>query len=359
MRDQVFIIAEAGVNHNGSRELAFELIESASKVGADAVKFQSFKVDKLVCHRASKASYQIKQTSIRESQYDMLKKLELSENLFKELARHCKAHKIQFLSTPFELESLHFLLKKLKLPLIKIPSGEITNSPLLLQIARARKPVLLSSGMTSLSDIETALGVLSFGLLRKKEKPSLEKFYNAYCSSKGQLLLKNFVTLLHCTTEYPAAPNNINLNVLGTFQSAFGLKVGYSDHTVGIGVPIAAVAKGAQVIEKHFTLDQNFDGPDHKSSLIPQEFEIMVKSIRQCEKAMGNSVKMPATVEIKNKNVVRKSLVAARNIKKGEIFSDNNLTCKRPGDGISPVHFWDVLGKVAKRSFLADELISI
>jgi N-acetylneuraminate synthase len=359
MREQVFIIAEAGVNHNGSRELAFELIEAASKVGADAVKFQSFKVDKLVCHRAPKASYQIKQTGSEESQYDMLKKLELSETLFKELACHCKAFKIKFLSTPFELESLKFLLRELNLPIIKLSSGEITNAPLLLEAARTRKPIFLSSGMATLSEIESALSVLSFGFLQKKEKPSMANFHNAYCSEKGQLALKKFVTLLHCTTEYPAPIDNINLNVLDTFQAAFGLKVGYSDHTDGMTASLAAVVKGAQVIEKHFTLDQTYDGPDQKSSLEPKEFKIMVDSIRQCEKAMGRSIKMPTTVEIKNSKIVRKSIMAAREIKKGEIFSEDNLICKRPGDGISPMSFWDVLGKAAKRSFLADELISL
>jgi N-acetylneuraminate synthase len=240
-----------------------------------------------------------------------------------------------------------------------LPSGEITNAPLLLETARARKPILISSGMATLSEIESALSVLSFGFLRKKEAPSLTNFHNAYCSEKGQLALKKFVTLLHCTTEYPAPLGNINLNVLDTFQSAFGLQVGYSDHTDGIAASLAAVAKGAQVIEKHFTLDQNFDGPDHKSSLEPKEFKVMVNSIRHCEKAMGNSFKIPTTNEIKNSQIVRKSLVAARNIKKGEVFSEDNLTCKRPGDGISPMNFWDVIGKVATRSFLADELISL
>jgi N-acetylneuraminate synthase len=359
MNGRVFIIAEAGVNHNGINDLAFKLIEAAAKVGADAVKFQTFKTDQLVCRRAEKASYQIKQTGDKESQFEMLKKLELGEGLCRDLARHCEAHKVQFLSTPFEIESLKFLVQELDLPRLKLSSGEITNAPLLLESARVRKPILLSTGMATLGEIESALGVLAFGLLQKKEAPSLQNFQRSYCSKEGQLVLRDFVTLLHCTTEYPASFENVNLNAIDTLQSAFGLEVGYSDHTTGIVASVAAVSMGARVIEKHFTLDCDFDGPDHSSSLEPAEFKNMVDSIRQCEQIMGSSIKIPSAVEMENRMVVRKGLVAARDIAKGEVFSEENITCKRPGDGLSPMNYWDVLGKVASRSFSADEPISL
>ena len=359
MDDPVFIIAEAGVNHNGKDELAFKLVEAAAQAGADAVKFQTFKADQLVCRRAPKASYQTRQTGDKESQFEMLKKLELGEALHRDLIRHCEAHRVQFLSTPFDLESLEFLVRQLDLPQLKLSSGDITNAPLLLKSAHARRPILLSSGMTTLDEIELALGVLSFGLLQKKETPNTKNFQRSYCSEEGRSVLREFVTLLHCTTEYPAPLESVNLNALDTLRSAFGLKVGYSDHTTGIVASVAAVARGARVIEKHFTLDRDLDGPDHGSSLQPEEFKIMVDSIRQCELAMGDSRKIPTAGEMKNRTVVRKSLVAARDISKGEAFSEENLTFKRPGDGLSPMNFWDALGKIATRSFSADEPISL
>ncbi len=359
MNSPVFIIAEAGVNHNGKNELAFELVEAAAQAGADAVKFQTFEADLLVCRRAPKASYQAKQAGDKESQFEMLKKLELGEALHRDLVRHCETHGIQFLSTPFDLKSLEFLVRQLDLPRIKLSSGEITNAPLLLKSARARKQILLSSGMATLGEIESALGVLAFGLLQKKEAPTIKNFQSSFCLEEGQSALRKFVTLLHCTTEYPAPLENVNLNVLDTLRSAFGLKVGYSDHTTGIVASVAAVARGAQVIEKHFTLDSDLDGPDHRSSLEPEEFESMVNAIRQCELIMGSSRKIPTVGEMKNKIVVRKSLVAARDISKGEVFSEENLTSKRPGEGLSPMNLWDVLGKISPRSFSADEPISL
>ena len=359
MNDPVFIIAEAGVNHNGKDELAFELIEAAAQAGADAVKFQTFKTDQLVCRRAPKASYQAKPGGDKESQFEMLKKLELGEALHRDLIRHCEARGVQFLSTPFDLESLEFLTQQLDLPRLKLSSGEITNAPLLLKSARARKPILLSSGMATLDEIESALGVLAFGLLQEKGAPNAENFQKAYCLKEGQSALREFVTLLHCTSEYPAPLGSVNLSALDTLRSAFGLRVGYSDHTTGIVASVAAVARGVRVIEKHFTLDRDLDGPDHRSSLEPEEFKIMVDSIRQCELVMGDSRKIPTVGEMKNRTVVRKSLVAARDISKGEVFSEENLTFKRPGDGLSPMNFWDVLGKIATRSFSADESISL
>ena len=359
MSNQVYIIAEAGVNHNGDVNLALELVEAAKEAKADAIKFQTFKAEKLVSRHAPKAPYQIKQTGGKESQFEMLKNLELEETSHKKLLIHCEAREIDFLSSPFDLESLVFLSQELKLPRIKLPSGEITNAPLLLKAAWERKPIILSTGMSTLEEIESALGILAFGYLRMKPSPSLTHFQNAYSSENGQSYLKKFVTLMHCTSEYPAPLDSVNLLAMGTLQSVFGLQVGYSDHTNGIAVPMAAVANGAKIIEKHFTLNRNFDGPDHQSSMEPTEFKYMVDSIRNVEQAMGSAKKFPTPVEIENRKNVRKSLVAACDILKGEVFSEENITFKRTGEGLSPMRFWDVLGKKASRSFSTDEPISV
>jgi N-acetylneuraminate synthase len=359
MSNQVYIIAEAGVNHNGDVNLAFELVEAAKEAGADAVKFQTFKTEKIISRHAPKAPYQIKQTGRKESQFEMLKNLELEEASHEKLLIHCEAREIDFLSSPFDLESLDFLSQELKLPRIKLASGEITNAPLLLRAGWKRKPIILSTGMSTLEEIESALGVLAFGYLRTKLPPSLTHFQNAYSSENGQSLLRESVTLLHCTTEYPAPLDSVNLLAMGTLQSVFGLQIGYSDHTNGIAVPMAAVANGAKIIEKHFTLNRNFDGPDHQSSMEPTEFKYMVDSIRNVEQAMGSTKKIPAPIEIENKKIVRKSLVAACDILKGELFCEENITFKRPGEGLSPMRFWDVMGKKASRSFSKDEPISL
>lgn len=357
MADSVYIIAEAGVNHNGSLELAKKLIDVAVDAGADAVKFQTFKADTLVSKKAEKADYQRQTTSADESQYEMIKKLELDEEAHRLLIDYCKKAGIQFLSTPFDLASVDLLARTFDLPCIKIPSGEITNGPLLLKIARTGKPVILSTGMSTLGEIEQALGVLAFGYLDEHRSPSMEAFQDAYRSSVGQEMLASHVRLLHCTTEYPAPFAEVNLRAMDTLRRAFGLPVGFSDHTPGIAVPIAAVARGAQIVEKHFTLDHNLPGPDHRASLEPKELQKMVCSIRQVETALGGAIKVPGPSEMKNLAVARKCLVAKRNIAVGEVFTEANITIKRPGNGISPLRFWEILGRKAIRDFATDEAI--
>jgi sialic acid synthase SpsE len=266
---------------------------------------------------------------------------------------------IQFLSTPFDLDSLRLLISCFDLPYIKISSGEITNPPFLLEIARTGKSVILSTGMSTLGEIEIALGVLAFGYLGKGEYPCIETFQEAYSSIDGRQLLQQKVSLLHCTTEYPAPFGEVNLKAMDTLRSAFGLPVGFSDHTSGIAVPLAAVARGAVIIEKHFTLDRNLPGPDHKASLEPVELKNMVESIRQIEEALGYSYKIPTPSEVKNKTVARKSLVANQAIKRGEKFTIDNLTTKRPGTGLSPLYYWEWLGKFAERDYEQDERVGI
>lgn len=359
MMAKTYIIAEAGVNHNGSLELAKQLVDIAVEARADAVKFQSFKAINIVSLNTPKAEYQIKTTPLKESQLEMLKKLELSEDDHYELIAYCKKTGIEFLSTPFDLESLDLLVKRFDLSHIKIPSGEINNAPFLLQIARTGKPVILSTGMSTLGEVETALGVLAFGYLGVNKPPCVEVFNDSYCSSAGQKKLREKVRLLHCTTEYPAAFGEVNLNAMDTMRNAFNLPVGLSDHTPGIAVAIGAVARGATIVEKHFTLNRNLPGPDHKASLEPGELKEMVCSIRQIEEALGYSCKIPAASESKNKLIVRKSLVATRIIMKGEKFTEENLTAKRPGTGLSPIYYWDWLGKIAERDYEQDERVGV
>lgn len=331
--NRVFIIAEAGVNHNGSIELAKQLIDKASEAGADAVKFQSFKAERLVTRNARKAEYQKLTTNSRESQFEMIKKLELDYNKHRELIDYCHSKNIMFLSSPFDLESIE-LLNELGLEIFKIPSGEINNLPYLRKIGSLKKKVILSTGMSTLGDIENALTILR---------------------SSGT----TDVTVLHCNTEYPTPMKDVNLLAMKTIKDAFKVEVGYSDHTLGIEVPIAAVALGATVIEKHFTLDKTMEGPDHKASLEPEELKEMVRCIRNIEQALGDGVKRLTESESKNIKIARKSIVAGRDIKKGEIFTEKNLAIKRPGDGISPMRWDEVIGKIAKRDFLEDELIEI
>lgn len=353
---RTYIIAEAGVNHNGSLDMAKQLVEVAAEAGADAVKFQTFKADKLVSRSAPKAEYQIKTTDAGELQHEMIRKLELDESAHEILIEHCRICKIEFLSTPFDLESVDLLAGRFNLTCIKIPSGEITNAPLLLRIAQTGKPVILSTGMSTLGEVEDALAVLAFGYLGNS-RPSIEAFRAAYCSVEGQALLQDRVRLLHCTTEYPTPLEDVNLRVMDTLKCAFSLPVGYSDHTEGIAVPIAAVALGAVVIEKHFTLDATLPGPDHKASLEPAELRQMVHSIRNIEQALGISTKHPVPSELKNMAVARKSLVAASIIRTGEQFTDENLTVKRPGKGLSPMHQWEILGRKASKNYAIDELV--
>jgi N-acetylneuraminate synthase len=353
------IIAEAGVNHNGRKDLAFKLIDVAHSAGADIVKFQTFKASKVVTKYAEQDKYQTKNTKKKETQLSMLKKLELPYEAHFELMTYCEKLGIEFLSTAFDEESLQFLVYDLGLKRLKLPSGELTNSPLVLAHARTGCDLIVSTGMATLGEIEEALGVIAFGYLSSKtERPSKEIFKNFYASPEGQAILRKKVTLLHCTTEYPVPFLEINLNVLKTFTHAFGLKVGYSDHSEGIEIPIAAVASGALLIEKHFTLDKQMEGPDHKASLEPDELTSMVKSIRNVDIALGSSVKAPTTSEAKNKHIARKSLVAACDIKKGDVFDDNNLTMKRPGGGIDPINYWDILGSHSPKKYKKDEFIT-
>lgn len=357
--ERTYIIAEAGVNHNGSLEMAKQLIDVAVDAGADAVKFQTFRAERLVSRSAPKAEYQTKTTDVAESQFEMIKKLELSEANHKVLIQHCVKRGIEFLSTPFDFESIDLLADTLNISMLKLSSGEITNAPLLLYAAKTGKHIILSTGMSTLGEIETALGVIAFGYTWPDAEPSLGAFQKTYCSAEGQKILSEKVVLLHCTTEYPAPFSDVNLRAMDTLRNAFGLPVGFSDHTSGIAVSIAAVSRGATVVEKHFTLDSSLPGPDHKASLEPRELKEMVKAIRHVETALGTFRKAPAPSELKNISVARKSLVAAKYIQKGESFTEGNLTFKRSGNGIAPIFYWDLLGRKASRDYLPDELVEL
>ena len=333
---KTLIIAEAGVNHNGSLELAKQLVASAAAAGADLVKFQSFLTSKIITRHAPKAQYQKDTTGTEESQYEMIRKLELSRADHTALIEECRRHGIGFFSTAFDPESFDMLSELGCLNLIKIPSGELTNLPLLRYMTRLGKPVLLSTGMANLGEIEAAIEVI-----------------------EAEGTPRNLITILHCTTEYPTPMEDVNLRAMVSMKQAFGVQVGYSDHTPGIEIPIAAVALGATVIEKHFTLDRNLPGPDHKASLEPHELRAMVDGIRNIERALGDGIKRPSSSELKNKPIARKSVVASRDIKVGELFSTENLGTKRPCTGISPMRWDEVIGRHAPRDFATDELIEL
>ncbi|WP_295147382.1 N-acetylneuraminate synthase [uncultured Campylobacter sp.] len=330
---KVFIIAEAGVNHNGGIELAKKLIDAAAEAKADAVKFQTFKTELCVSKNAKKASYQEQTTGKDESQFEMIKKLELNADAHKELIKYCKFKNIMFLSTPFDSDSIE-LLDGFGLEIFKIPSGEITNLPYLRQIGRLNKKIILSTGMANLGEVEAAINALTQSGTDREN-----------------------IALLHANTQYPTPMRDVNLKAMLTMKEAFKLDVGYSDHTLGIEVPIAAVALGASIIEKHFTLDKNMQGPDHRASLEPSELKAMVEAIRNIELALGNGVKKASPSESENINVARKSIVAKTGIKKGEIFSEKNLCAKRPGNGISPMRWDETIGKTAQKDYKQDELI--
>ena len=334
-KDKVLVIAEAGVNHNGSLVTAKQLVDVASEGGADIVKFQTFSADRLVTMSANKAEYQNQTTDSSESQYAMLKKLELSLEMHEDIIAYCKQSNIEFLSAGFDSQSIDMLVE-LGLEQFKVPSGEITNLPYLRHIGKLGKPLILSTGMANLGEIEDALEVLETS-----------------GTSRGE------ITVLHCNTEYPTPMEDVNLRAMLAIRDAFGVDVGYSDHTLGIEVSIAAVAMGATAIEKHFTLDRTLPGPDHKASLEPEELKAMVKAIRNIEKAMGDGIKRPSPSEEKNKAIVRKSLVAATAIRTGERLSSANVAVKRPGTGISPMCWDDILGRTATRNFALDELIEL
>jgi N-acetylneuraminate synthase len=355
----VLIIAEAGVNHNGSEELARQLIEAAAAAGADIVKFQTFKTERVIARHAPKARYQKDNCGAGESQFEMVRKLELDGAAFGRLAAHCAACGIEFLSTPFDEESLALLVRELPVRRLKIPSGEIANPLLLLPAARSGLPLILSTGMATLGEIETALGVIAFGRLWPDESvtPGPEGFAAAWASAEGRARVAQTVTLLHCTSEYPALLDEVNLRAMATLRAAFGLPVGYSDHTEGLTVPVAAAALGAAVIEKHFTLDRTLPGPDHRASLEPGELKAMVQAIRATERALGSPIKGLQPGEVDTRHVARKSLVAAAAIAAGSPFTPANLTTKRPGTGRSPFDYWSLLGTPAGRDYAADELI--
>ena len=330
---KVFIIAEAGVNHNGSIEIARKLVDEAALAGADAVKFQTFKAENLVSKDAKKADYQMETTDGNESQFDMLKKLELTPDMHRELIEYCSQKNIMFLSTPFDIDSLRYLLQ-CGIEIIKIPSGEITNYPYLREVGRTGRPVVLSSGMSGLDEVKAAVNVL-------REYGSRD------------------ITVLHCNTEYPTPYSDVNLKAMLTIKEELGVAVGYSDHTPGIEVAVAATALGAVVIEKHFTLDKNMQGPDHKASLEPHELCEMIRQIRNVELALGDGLKVPSESEKKNIDIVRKSIVAKKVIKQGDLFTEDNITTKRPGNGISPMRWNEIIGQRAVRDFGADELIEL
>jgi N,N'-diacetyllegionaminate synthase len=334
---KVVIIAEVGVNHNGDIQKAFKLIDSAVAAGADYVKFQTFKTELCISKNAKKANYQIENTgNSQETQFEMVKKLELSYEQHEELIKYCKEKEIEFFSTAFDLDSLEYL-SKIGLKVVKIPSGEITNLPYLRKAARLFSEIIISTGMSLMSEIKDALEVfLQAGIVKDK------------------------ITILHCNTEYPTPMKDVNLNAMLTIEKEFGVKVGYSDHTLGIEVPIAAVALGATIIEKHFTLDKNLPGPDHAASLEPNELKAMCQAIRNIEKALsGNAIKEPSESEIKNITIARKSIVAKEYIAKGMVFSEKNITTKRPGNGISAMKWDEIIGIVAQRDYNEDELIEI
>lgn len=333
--NSVFVIAEAGVNHNGCLDLAYKLVGVAVEAGADAVKFQTFKAEKVISRYAEKAEYQKATTDATESQLEMVKKLELNREAHEKLMAYCREKGIEFLSTPFDLESIDLLIE-LGIKTLKIPSGEITNLPYLRKVGALGKKVIMSTGMATLEEVRMALEVLLNGGAQKEN-----------------------ITILHCNTEYPTPFEDVNLRAMLTMKDKLGVRVGYSDHTLGIEVSVAAVALGAEVIEKHFTLDKTSEGPDHKASLEPDELKAMIRSIRNIERAMGSGVKHPSLSELKNIMIARKSIIAAKDIRKGEIFSEKNITVKRPGDGISPMEWDGVIGQVAMRNFKEDELIKL
>lgn len=333
MLKPVTIIAEIGVNHNGNIELAKKMILEAKRCGADIVKFQTAKLDKLVTRYAQKAEYQIKNTGNSDGQFEMLKKITLSYSDFMLLEQFCMEHDIQFLSTPFDCDSIDFL-NSFSMPFWKIPSGEITNYPYLVKIGKTKKKVVMSTGMSTLDEVEEAVNLL-------KENGTTE------------------IVLLQCNTQYPTEPDDVNLSAMNTLKERFRVEVGYSDHTRGIEIPIAAVALGATIIEKHFTLDKHMEGPDHCASTEPEEFRAMVKAIRHVERALGTNEKIVSESEKDNRSVARKSIVAATKIKRGDILNEKNLTTKRPGDGISPMRWNEVIGSVAKRDYEIDEMIEL
>lgn len=353
-RSRTLIIAEAGVNHSGSIETALALVDAAADAGADVVKFQTFIAKSIAGRSAQKADYQQRTTDAAESQLAMLQRLELPQSAHHPLIARAQQRGIEFLSTPFDPKSLDFLLS-LELPRIKIGSGDLTNAPLLHELAKAGATVILSTGMATLGEVEEALGVLAHGYSGSSDAPGIEAFRAAWRDPSARALLEDKVSLLHCTTEYPCPPQDVNLSAMQSMRAAFKLPVGYSDHTDGFEISLAAVALGATIIEKHLTLDRNADGPDHAASLEPDDFTRMVSAIRNIEGAIGDGVKTPKNSEIRNIPVARKSIVAARALKAGDVIGTADITTKRPGSGRSPIEYWSLIGTTAGRAYDADD----
>jgi N-acetylneuraminate synthase len=354
------MIAEAGVNHCGSVQLGLELIDAATAAGADVVKFQSFQPSAVISARAPKADYQVRTTGDGETQLQMVEKLKLSDDDHRTLLAHCERRGIRFMSSPFDVPSVEFLADTLRLDAIKIPSGEITNPLLLTAVARRNKQIFISTGMSTLADVEQALATLAFAYTAESDEiPTPGQAYAALHGPEGLRALRKKATLLHCTTEYPTPYGDVNLRALETLRASFGLPVGLSDHTNGTHVSVAAVALGATVIEKHLTLDRTMKGPDHAASLEPDEFADLVRSVRDVEQALGDGVKRPQANELPNMLVARKSIVAARPIRQGDRYSADNLTVKRPGTGLSPMRWREVIGREAPRDFDKDQLIEL
>jgi N-acetylneuraminate synthase len=354
---RVLCIAEAGVNHNGSLDRALEMVAVAAGAGVDAVKFQTFRAGLLASAAAPKATYQKSCPGDAQSQLDMLRTLELDRHAHAALLAKCRAEGVEFLSTPFDRPSLDLLLE-LGVRRLKVSSGDLPNAPLLVAMARSRLPVILSTGMADLGDVELALGALAFGYAGTGA-PNEAALRAAYASPEGQAALRDKVILLHCTTQYPAPFADVHLRAMDTLRAAFGLPVGYSDHTEGPAAALAAAGRGAVVVEKHFTLDRSLPGPDHRASMEPEELRQLAAMLRQVEAALGRPVKAVAPSEAPNRTVARKSLVAARRIRAGELFDEANLTLKRPGNGLAPVRLWDLLGRAADRDYAPDEVIRL
>jgi N-acetylneuraminate synthase len=355
--DMVLVIAEAGVNHNGDEARAHEMVEVAAATGADYVKFQTFVPNEVISIHAKKAAYQQATTGDDDSQLEMVRSLALSEASHLRLRAHCDANEIGFLSTPFDLTSLRFLSETMALPLLKIPSGEITNGPLILAAARTGCEIILSTGMTDISEVKKALAMLAFGYMNESGDPEMHSLEKIYAAEKHHAILKEKVTLLHCTSEYPAPPVDLNLRAISTMSDVFSLPIGLSDHSAGINAAIAATALGATIVEKHFTLDRSLPGPDHKASLEPAVLRQMIAAIRETSDMLGDGEKRPKPSELRNISIVRKSVVAAKPISKGHVLTVDDLACKRPGEGLSPMHFWQVLGTVADKDYSPDEPI--
>jgi N-acetylneuraminate synthase len=356
MADRVFVVAEAGVNHDGSLDDALTLVDVAADAGADAVKFQTFRADALVTRRAEKAAYQVANTGQDGGQADMLRRLELSEEAHRRIAERCSARGIAFMSTAFDMEGLA-LLDRMGVPAIKIPSGDLTWGPMLLAAARTGRPLFVSTGMADLEEVRRALGVIAFGLTRTGDPAGLADCDAAFASPEGRTAVADRVTLLQCTTQYPAPASAVNLRAMTTMAAEFGVPVGYSDHTLGIAVATAAVALGARVIEKHFTLGRDRPGPDHAASLEPDELAALVRAVREVEAALGAGIKAPSPLELPNRPIARRSLVAARPVRAGEAWTSDAVTAKRPADGLSPMRWWDVAGGKAARDYAADDAL--